>query len=436
VETLLNPGEKLRTEMLSQSVTIEKFVGEGTQGEVSLADMGGRQVAVKWYKPEYIKIDKQLRERLRRASSREPPSQRFLWPEDIVVSTDKPGFGYVMPLRESRFSDFDYVIAEELKVSLRTLTTASLQTAEGYQRLHALGLCYVDVSPGNIALDPTTGEVRICDCDNVDVNGTGKSSIISGTEGFMAPEIVQMKGYPNRQSDLWSLAVLLFWAFVKNHPLLGRREYDCTVLTKSDQMRLWGEEARFVFDPDDESNRPVPGYNTGALTYWPIYPGFLRELFTRAFTLGIRDPQSGRVYENEWRDAMAQLRDSIVTCPHCAAENFCDEGPPARCWSCKEELAPPRRILLPGGASVVMEEGAALYPHHLDTTLLPDSSMPIARVVRHAQRRDLIGLENGTQAPWRVILPNAQERTVAPRGCVGINPNVQIVFGAIKAEIV
>jgi eukaryotic-like serine/threonine-protein kinase len=435
VETLLSPGDNLRAESLGQSVRIEEFLAEGTQGEIYRAEMSGREVAVKWYKPEWIKIDPQLLDRLKRTSSREPPNPRFLWPEAIVAHAEKSGFGYVMPYREPRFRDFDYVISEELKVSLRTLANAFLQTAEDYELLHAPGLSYVDVSAGNISLDPATGEVRICDCDNVDVNGTGMYSVISGTDGFMAPEIVQVLDYPNRQSDLWSLAVLIFWAFVKNHPLLGRREYDCLVFSPKDQLRLLGPEALFIFDPTDPSNRPVPGYNKGALLYWPIYPEFMRELFVRAFTSGIRNPQGGRVYEGEWRDAMAQLRDSIATCPHCDAENFCDGDTPHQCWRCQKELAPPRRIVL-SGASVVMEDGAALYPYHVDPARHPDSSAPVARVVRHPQRRDLLGLENRMQAPWRVILPDQKELTVPPGGCVGLNPRVQIAFGANMAEIV
>src|SRR5271163_775672 len=210
------------------------MLGEGAQGEIYAARLGADRVAVQWYKPQWIKVDQGLRDRLHETIRRDPPSPRFLWPVDLVVSASKPGFGYVMPFREPRFQDFSLIISGQAHASFRTLATAGLQTAEGYLHLHAKGLCYVDVSAGNIALDPDVGEVRICDCDNVDVNGRGMLSKVSGTEGFMAPEIVQVQAYPTRQSDLWSLAVLLFWAFVKNHPLHGRKEYNCEILTKAD----------------------------------------------------------------------------------------------------------------------------------------------------------------------------------------------------------
>jgi DNA-binding helix-hairpin-helix protein with protein kinase domain len=436
VQTLLKAGDRLSTEISKATVVVEEILGEGAQGEIYPARLGTGRVAVKWYKPQWIKVDQGLRERLRETIRRDPPSPRFLWPMDVVVSADKPGFGYVMPYRESRFQDFSLIISGQVHASFRTLATAGLQTAEGYPHLHAKGLCYVDVSAGNIALDPDTGEVRICDCDNVDVNGRGMLSKISGTEGFMAPEIVQVQAYPTRQSDLWSLAVLLFWAFVKNHPLQGRKEYDCEVLTKADELRLWGPEALFIFDPEDKSNEPVPEYNIDALRYWQIYPEYLRALFTRAFTDGIRDPQHGRVLENEWREALAQLRDSIMTCHDCSAQNFYDGSVTHRCWNCGEPLDTLRLIVLPGGA-VVMEEGAALYAHHLDARRTPDASAPIARVVRRrAEPTDLIGLENGTKDPWRVVLPLGEERSVGPGVCVGLHPKIRILMGNAEAKII
>ena len=40
----------------------------------------------------------------------------------------------------------------------------------------------------------------------------------------MAPEIVTGKAKPSRNTDLFSLAVLLFYMFMLNHPLEGKRE--------------------------------------------------------------------------------------------------------------------------------------------------------------------------------------------------------------------
>jgi serine/threonine protein kinase len=153
--------------------------------------------------------------------------------------------------------------------------------------------------------------VRICDNDNVAVTGTAGGGVL-GTPRFMAPEIVRGEARPSTDTDLFSLAVLLFYMFALNHPLEGQKEAEIRCFDLPAMNKLYGFEPRFIFDPDDDANRPVPGYHDNALLFWPLYPPFLRDLFTRAFTAGLRDPKNGRVRESEWRKAFVQLRDAIA----------------------------------------------------------------------------------------------------------------------------
>ena len=102
--------------------------------------------------------------------------------------------------------------------SFHTLTTVGFELAHSFWQLHAKGLCYRDISFGNIFFDPNNGEVRICDNDNTDVNK--KPGAISGTPRFMAPEIVRGDSNPDADTDLFSLSVLLFYMFMFNHPHL------------------------------------------------------------------------------------------------------------------------------------------------------------------------------------------------------------------------
>jgi DNA-binding helix-hairpin-helix protein with protein kinase domain len=435
VVTLLKPEQTtVVTQTKSIPIQVHKFLGKGRQGEVYAATMGNERVAVKWYRPEWLNLDPTLGDRLNETRIRMAPSERFLWPADIVTSLDVPGFGYVMPFREARFREFGELMCEQLQASFRPLTTAGLQAAESYQRLHLQGLCYGDISPGNVALDPDTGEIRISDCDNVDVNGRGWRSATSGTEGFMAPEIIQNIAQPTCWSDLWSLAALLFWVFVKNHPLQGRREYEHDVLTKELELRLWGRDALFIFDDADDSNQPVEGYNVGALLYWPIYPPFLRELFVTAFTRGIRNPQQ-RVLETQWRSAMARLRDLIMPCPACGQESFHDSAAPRQhCWNCSEELPERRRISL-SAATIVSAEGACLHAHHLDPRRSPDSAGPLARVVRNARDSGLLELQNETEERWLVTPPHGKTATLGPGDRVGLEAGMRISFGNVEAAV-
>ena len=202
---------------------IETFLGGGAQGEVYQGTLAGQAVAIKWYFPQYLQQDPGLRRRIEQIIALGAPSDRFLWPQDIATAaTDPTSFGYLMPLREARFQGMADLVTRRVTPSFRSLITTAFELAYNFRALHAKGLCYRDIAFGNVFFDPDTGEVRICDNDNVDVNDS--PGAINGTPRFMAPEIVRGESEPTVQSDLFSLTVLLFYLLCNHHPLEGKRE--------------------------------------------------------------------------------------------------------------------------------------------------------------------------------------------------------------------
>jgi serine/threonine protein kinase len=214
------------------------------------------------------------------------------------------------------------MMRRRIEPSFRALATAGFQLADAFLELHAKGLCYCDISWGNVFLDPKLGDIVICDNDNVIVNG--EKPAILGTPEFMAPEIVRGEVLPSIDTDKFSLAVLLFYLFFVDHPLKGKKEAAIKCFDLPARTKLFGTEPVYVFDSLDDSNRPVPGLHDNALAFERVYPTYLKKLLEKAFTVGIRDPGHGRVTENEWRSAMVRLGDSILYCGHCGAETFYD----------------------------------------------------------------------------------------------------------------
>ena len=323
---LLNSGEMVQMQTTGLSCEVGAFLGGGGQGEVYRARLvdaqgAGAPVALKWFFPHYLRQDPELRTRLARAMDAGPPSDRFLWPQELAQTADRPGFGYVMPLRQERFVGITDLVTRRAEPTLRALVTAGFELAHSFLQLHAKGLCYRDISFGNLFFDPESGEVRICDNDNVSVDGQGGT--IGGTPRFMAPEIVRGEAGPSIQTDLFSLAVLLFYMLVNHHPLEGAREAQIRCFDLPAMTRLYGTDPLFIFDPNDTGNRPLPGHHDNALKLWPLYPGFVQALFLRAFGDGLRDAHS-RVRESQWRSDLIRLRDSIFHCQGCGAENFYD----------------------------------------------------------------------------------------------------------------
>lgn len=426
-------GKTLPTES-GRPCQVERLLGSGGQGEVYQVRVAEQAYALKWYFPP--QATPQQRALLEDLVRRGPPTSKFLWPLELVNDPEGRTFGYVMPLREPRFKGLVDLMKRRAEPSFRALCTAAIETADSYLQLHTRGLCYRDISFGNVFFDPDTGEVRICDNDNVAVEKTVAGGVL-GTPRFMAPEIVRGEAIPSIETDLFSLAVLLFYMFMLHHPLEGKREIEIHCFDLPAMNKLYGLEPLFIFDPNDDSNRPVPGYQDNANIYWQIYPQFLRDLFTRAFTDGIRDPKNGRVRESEWRKAFVQLRDSILYCGQCGTENFYDAeklraNRPHVCWSCHAGIQLPARMRI-GQAVVMLNYDTQLFPHHMG--MLYDFTAPVAEVVRHLQNPNVWGLKNLSQDRWTVTQADGTLVEVPPGKSVTISANIIINFGMVEGSI-
>lgn len=413
---------------------VEHLLGEGGQGavyQVTLRPDGG-QFALKWYHRETAtQAQWDALETLVDIGS---PDPRFLWPIELAGRPGE-GFGYLMRLREPRFHEMSDHMARRIDPEFRQLAIAGLELAHSFLQLHSKGLCYRDISFGNVFVDPDSGHVLICDVDNVGIDGTDAG--VLGTHYFMAPEILRWEATPSTRTDRFSLAVLLFYMLMLHHPLLGKRETEVDCLDAVQLVRLLGYEPLFIFDPDDESNRPVPGDQDNALTFWPIYPQYIRDLFTRAFTEGLRDPIAGRITEGQWRSALSRLRDSVITCRTCGQQSFYDPAAAADARSCANPecriaLAAPLRLVV-NALEVVLDEGAMLYPHHLEKRRF-DFRVALAKTSRHPTY-DVTGLTNLSDHTWVATTKEGETRDIGPAHTVRIAEGIRIDFGAVEGII-
>ena len=434
---LLRPKEAVTTLATNQQCRVEKFLGGGGQGEVYRADLAGTPVALKWYFPQSATAEQRaaLEELIRLGA----PDNRFLWPLDLATGQGVEGFGYVMALRDLRFKGIVDLMKRRIEPSFRNLAKAGCQLADSYLRLHSKGLCYRDISFGNVFFDPNTGDILICDNDNVGINAGQRGGVL-GTPRFMAPEVVRGQAQPSTQTDLFSLSVLLFYMFMVHHPLEGKKESEIKCFDLPAMNKLYGSSPIFIFDLANDANRPVPGFHDNALEFWPLYPEFLRLMFIRAFTDGVRDPDHGRVRESEWRAAMVKLADSIFPCAHCKNENFYDAArvktgsSVGKCWSCKRELQLPARIRI-GNSVVLLNADAELCQHHIDATGGYDFTKVIASVAQHPKDPSIWGLRNKSAARWTCTSQDGKIADVEPGKSVTLQSGARINFGTAEGEI-
>jgi DNA-binding helix-hairpin-helix protein with protein kinase domain len=438
MQWMLKPGQKLVARGMQSAVTVEGILGEGAQAEVFCATVGSSQFALKWYRPEYLPNDARLWERLSVAIQNGSPTEQFLWPFDVVsVSRSGSYGGYLMPIKPPEFISLVDLIRRKAEPSFRVLCGVGFRLAHSFLKLHAAGLCYRDINFGNVFFDPASGDIRIADTDNVDVNL--KPGAIKGTPGFMAPEVGRDEVLPNAASDRFSLAVLLFYIFMLGHPLKGQLEsalpYDAA--DPDGSHRLCVKNPLFVFDPGNATNRPDPDVHNNVLAFWPIYPESLRKLFTRAFTFGLFDFDA-RVMENEWRKEMRLLADMIFVCPNCSAENFFDierarnKSHLNPCWGCGGSLAYPPRMRIGDAydaSVVVLSEGVELFPHHLERDTY-NFMRPLARVVSPP-----LGLLNLSPEAWTSSTLGGELIETRPHERLALASARRIQFGKWEGEV-
>jgi DNA-binding helix-hairpin-helix protein with protein kinase domain len=439
---MLDSGTRLAVDNGDEAEIIG-MLGAGGQGEVYRVRTAAGEKALKWYyptcaTPEQAAIVQEL-------VGRDFDDDRFLWPEAYVAGY-RGSFGYLMELRPERFKGLPDLFRRQLRTSTGALLTACLYTVEAYQALHSRGIAYRDISWGNVFFDPATGEVLVCDNDNAVVEGD--TSGISGTMKFMAPELVRAEpgARPGTQSDLHSLAVLLFMLLMNHHPLEGRRELGIHCFDEAAEKRLYGKSPLFVFDPVDDSNAPDPMEHATVLATWDAAVGTLQDLFVRSFTVGLRDP-AARVRETEWRNALRAVLDAVVECASCGRQNMTEPGenPPARaCWGCGARLVLPPRLTvttLPPRAEhhIRLRRAARVQAHHL----LPEPARHdcsdrslVAELVEHPAKPGRFGIANRSGDTWTGTRSDGTSQQIAPGQTVPLRSGLELDLGGGARAVV
>ena len=431
MESELKKGSVFTSES-GYKYTVDKFLGEGGQGAVYDVSRDGKHMALKWYHED--KATPAQKKILDNLIEKGAPDSNFLWPEDLIVTEGGKRFGYIMPLRPSEYTSPIALMKGKINPSFMSLCKIAYNATLEYQKLHKLGYAYSDISFGNLFFNVKTGEVLICDNDNVTVNGLDASQV-SGTHRFMAPEIVTGKAKPSRNTDLFSLAVLLFYMFMINHPLEGAQEAKIKCMDVHAMNYLYGQNPVFIFDPNDTSNRPVRGYQDNALIYWDLIPQNLKDLFTTSFTTGIKDPRQ-RVTENTWLETFSNLFTGIIRCPKCKYEIFYDEnkeklGVAHTCWHCGSTANVPVKMVI-GRSKILLNSNSKIYARH--TLGNNDLDTVTGEVSINPNDPSIWGIRNLTNDNWTYIQADGTQIPVPPGRNAQILHGVKLDFGTNTAE--
>jgi DNA-binding helix-hairpin-helix protein with protein kinase domain len=411
-----------------KTIVVGEKLGEGGQGAVYRVDYEGQGKALKWYSGRKMRDTDKFYENLQNNVRKGAPNGAFLWPEDVTEKSE-PGFGYVMGLRPPEYKDFSaFLLAREKFASVTAMTNAALHIVSAFRELHGMGYSYQDLNDGNFFVCPKTGDVLICDNDNV--TEYGRNLGISGKSRYVAPEIVLGKSLPSVHTDKFSLAVILFLLFMLNHPFEGRKAYP-PCMTEEIERKIYGEEPVFIFDPDDDSNRPVQGINNNALRRWPQYPEHIRQKFVQAFGKEAIEDPSFRVIEKDWLRAFIRLRGEVYKCG-CGEVFFADAVNPTKCPVCGKEHRFDR-YLKTARYHVALHQRTKLYACHTEADSDDWATLTGEMVKGEA---GALELRNVSKKTWYVTDGGGNQVAKGPGESFAVENGMTVDFGGRGGEVI
>lgn len=425
----LQSGFKVKT-LFGSEIQVEKYLAEGGQGEVYIADYNGEKKALKWYKKSGLgKNPQAFYENIKQNVMRGAPSSEFLWPLDITEWVDGT-FGYIMDLRPQGYYEItDYMLCHVRFKSYRIIINAALKIVSAFRILHNSGYSYQDLNDGNFFINPENGKVLICDNDNVAPDGT-KTGII-GKPRYMAPEIVTGDSMPNSLTDRFSMSILLYMLFCLNHPLEGKR-YLVPALTPELQESLYGSDPLFMMDPNDNRNGPHPVIHKNSIMVWPCLPDYVRNIFLEAFSKKACQRPSARPSEKAWLNVLTRFRSEILPCS-CGNEVFTHQGEPCKCEVCGKKMEIPFKLVL-SGYSIPAVRDSRIYRCQLGVCDETEALDPVAHVLQR-KGDETLGIKNKSERRWDAVTTKGIARRVAPDEVIPLKDGITFTAFGEKVMI-
>lgn len=362
-----------------------------------------------------------------------------------IRGREKEGKWFASPSNRNKFLD-----PRELGDFMRQIRLC-LMIARAVRRLHAAGLAHSDLSYKNVLIDPTTGRACLIDLDGLVVPGKFPPDVV-GTPDFIAPECVMtahldrhdpQRKLPSIATDRHALAVLIYMYLLLRHPLRGDQVHDLHDPQRDEELAM-GARALFVEHETDSANRikldhvkpaELPWRDTAKLPYTITGP-YLSELFHRAFTTGLQQPQA-RPSADDWETALVKTVDLLQPCAnlHCEQKWFVfDNKTRPTCPFCGTRCVGPLPVLnlyssrtegsfRPDNHRLMVYSNQSLFPWHIDRDIAPNERLT-------AQQKSRVGYFVFYAEVWYLVnegMPDLLD--VATRTAIPIGGKVQLTDG-------
>lgn len=400
-------------------------LGEGGQGEVYRLMHSGKPKVLKWYKNrpngEFLKNLKT------NVEERQCPSSSYLWP--TAFTDTQLGSGYVMDLIKPGMEEFSkYLCTHCYFKNWNAIINACINLCVAFQKLHAKGLAYFDLNDGNFFFNPETGDLQIGDNDNVSA-ATKNVAHIRGKQGYIAPEI-ELGGTPDRQSDYFSLALILFRVMFVDHPLHGKKMEDCVCITPDIVRYLYGSHPTFIFDRTNHDNEANEEFSPNALERWNKVPEYIRAAFERVFsrTKVYNTPQdvdlNSRIMEWEWIRLLDRWRGQLSNCPNCGKKVAIEAKQNCKCTKCGQSLhlywmRTNNKEFIP------LVHGNKIFDSQIG---IPNHFSIFAEIIASTKDKTVLGMKNMSPLDWLVTI-GGHKKVIHPGSAFPLYDRASIKVG-------
>lgn len=440
-------GQEVETEFGGKA-KILNIIGKGRQSTVYLVEYNGMKMALKWYDPDKVKSTDKIYENIRRNIKDGEPNNKFLWCKYMTkVDRETGTFGYFMELKPDSFEYFadimnGYKLVHDKGTgrmtkkpvkfsSLNAMVTAVINIVSAFRQLHKVGKSYHALSDGGFFINTDTGAVLMSDCDTIAPYGTDLG--IKIRPSYKAPEVLE-GGLPDEDSDMYTLAVVLFKMLFRGDHMEGKKVVMDVCLNEQELARHYGKEAVFVYDPDDDSNRPLRCIHDNVIKFWGEYPEYIKEAFIRSFTVGKKEPEK-RVSLDEWQNLFIRLRSEILSCV-CGRSHFVSiigkqNDKTFKCPKCSMEFA------TIGFSNRTFRKPLYIGCKIFECEINPyaDDFLSVAgELVENKLRAGLIGIKNCSGRTWKVKMPDGFFHDVDSGKGFPVWNGLEVDFGRVQAK--
>lgn len=402
---------------------------------------------LKWYNKSFVSDLHGFRRYLKDLSNDKSYPKSILMPKAFTKANQDGCFGCIFTdVTHDYFTLKDIIngyiveydeehIPQRRTIKFKNMTamiTASIKLSEAFLKLHQKQEHFYSFYDENLLVNINNGDVLL-DISN-SISKQGNILNIDNQCIYLAPELLNGTAIPNQNTDNHILAVLLFRIFFHDHPLEGKTVVDDVCLDFNRMIKYYSDNAIFILNPNDSSNRPVRGVHFTVLSMWEKYPQYLRDAFMKAFCDNLFSLEN-RFTPEEWLKLLLHLKSDLLPCI-CGRTDFAflyeltEEAfyKCQRCGSKYHSLYFKRR-----GYSVPIYDGNNIYSIFLKDKVSSYNEI-MGIVIENKIHTNLFGLKNVSNIEWKCELSNGDIKDIKPSDVLPIFAGNSIDFFGSIAE--